>query len=569
MRASIENKKVSVLQETLVTCRIMFKWVLIFGCIINLLMLATPIYSMQVLDRVVSTGNTDTLVMLTLVIVLALSLMSALQGVRSVAMTRMGDWFEKSLSSKFFGYSVKAALTNKAAGGSQQLRDLQTVKTFLTSPSLISILDIPWAIIFVIVLFVIHTYMGVMTVLGGFILVALAYVSDKLTKNLHEISNEHFIASMRQVDQATRNAEVIEVMGMMPNIDKSWQETNVKVQINQNLVSDRQTVLSEITKFIRMVLQVLITGVGAWLVIRGEISTGAIIASSSLSGRALAPFEQAIMSGKAFINARKAYERLQEHLGRFGHDEVRMQLPEPEGRVTVENMFFAPPGAQKHILKSINFEVDPGETLVIIGPSASGKTTLAKVLVGIWPPQVGSVRVDNSSLNDWDRIQLGQYVGYLPQDVELFNGTIRDNIARMDKNADPEKVIEAAQLAGIHEMILQLPKSYDTEIGADGSVLSGGQRQRVGLARAFYNDPKIIILDEPNSNLDSVGEAALIMAIEIAKDRKIACIVISHRPNLLSVADKIMAMKDGMVALYGPRDEVMEKMNQMAKGIQQ
>jgi PrtD family type I secretion system ABC transporter len=567
--AAGHKSKISLLQEALITCRIMFKYALIFGCIINILMLATPIYSMQVLDRVISSGNTDTLLMLTLVIVLALSLLSLLQTVRSFAMTRMGDWFEKRLSAKLLGYSVKAALVNKGAGGSQQLRDLQTIKTFLTSPSVISILDIPWAIIFVIVLFIIHTYMGVMTVIGGLILLGIAILSDRITKSLHDVSNEHFIASMRQVDQATRNAEVIEVMGMMPNIEKSWQEINHKVQTNQNLVSDRQTLLSEITKFIRMVLQILVTGVGAFLVLKGEMSTGAIIACSSLSGRALAPFEQSIMSWKAFINARKSYDRLQEHLGKFGQDEERMSLPAPEGRVTAENIFFAPPGAQKHILKSVNFAVEPGETLIVIGPSASGKTTLAKLLVGVWPPQIGSIRIDNASLTDWNRIELGRHLGYLPQDVELFSGTVKDNIARMDKDAIPEDVIEAAQIAGIHDMILQLPKGYDTEIGSDGAALSGGQRQRVALARAFYGNPKILILDEPNSNLDSLGEMALTSALTKAKEKNVTCIVISHRPTLLSNADKIMAMKDGMVAIFGSRDEVLEKMNQAAKAVPQ
>lgn len=559
--------KLTPLQEALVACRVMFKYALVFGCIVNLLMLATPIYSMQVLDRVISSNNTTTLFMLTVVILLALALLSLVQSARSFAMTRMGDWFEQQLSSRLFAASVKASLITRGGGGSQQLRDLQTVKTFLTSPAMISILDIPWAIIFIIVLFIIHFYMGVMTVIGGAILLGMAILSDKLTKSLHDTSNDHFISSMRQVDQATRNAEVIHVMGMMPEIDKNWQETNLKVQNNQNLVSDRQNILSEFTKFIRMMLQILVTGIGAYLVINREMSVGAIIACSSLSGRALAPFEQAIMSWKSLINCRKSYQRLQESFSKFITDEEKMHLPTPAGRVTVENVFFAPPGMQKHIVKGINFSINAGETLVIIGPSASGKTSLAKLIVGAWTPQIGSIRVDEASLNDWDRVQLGQYVGYLPQDVELFSGTVRQNIARMNKKADSEAVIAAAQLAGVHEMILQLPKGYDTEIGADGSTLSGGQRQRLGLARAFYGDPKILVLDEPNSNLDSFGEIALSAALSRAKEKNITAIVISHRTSLLSVADKILAIKDGMVALFGPRDEVIEKMNQAAKTI--
>ncbi len=561
------QQKLSPLKEAIVTCRIMLKYALVFGCIINLLMLATPIYSMQVLDRVISSGNTTTLFMLTLVILFALAILGLLQLGRGFALTQMGNWFEKQLSAKIFTNSIKASLLAKGGGGSQQIRDLQTIKTFITSPALVSMLDIPWAFIFVIVLFLIHFWMGMLTIFGGIFLLLMALISEKITKPLHDASNEHFISSTRQVEQAARNAEVIEVMGLLPNIIKNWQETNEKVQGNQNLVNNRQAVLTEITKFVRLMLQILTTGLGAYFVLQGQMSTGAIIASSSLSGRALAPFEQAITSYKGFLNFRKAFERLEQSLERFNISEDRMTLPTPEGRITVENIFYAPPGMQRHVIKGVNFEIQPGEILVVIGPSASGKTTLAKLIVGGLAPQVGSVRIDNSNLQDWNRTELGQHIGYLPQDIELFSGTIKENIARMDKNADPLKVVEAAQLSGVHDMILLLPKGYDTDLGSDGSLLSGGQRQRIGLARAFYNDPKLLVLDEPNSNLDSFGEIALAGAIARAKEKGITTIVISHRTSLLSAADKILAMRDGMVAIFGNRDEVLEKMNQAAKTV--
>jgi PrtD family type I secretion system ABC transporter len=545
----------------------MIKYALLFGCVINILMLATPIYSMQVLDRVISSGNTDTLLMLTLVIVGAIALLGLIQLGRTFATTQMGNWFEKRLSEKIFTNAVKASLMTKGGGGSQQIRDLQTVKTFLTSPALLSMLDIPWALIFVIVLFIIHTYMGILTVAGGIFLVFMALISEKITKPLHDISSEYFISSTRQVDQAARNAEVIEVMGFLPNIIKNWQITNEKVQNNQNLVNNRQAVLTEITKFVRMLLQILTTGIGAYLVLQHEMSTGAMIACSSLSGRALAPFEQAITSYKGFLNFRKAYERLEQSLERFSIGENRTTLPVPKGKIGVENIFFAPPGVQRHVIKGVTFDIQPGEVLVIIGPSASGKTTLAKLIVGALVPQVGAIRIDNANIQDWNRNELGQHMGYLPQDIELFSGTIKENIARMDKDADSNKVVLAAQLSGVHDMILQLPKGYDTEIGADGSVLSGGQRQRIGLARAFYNDPKILVLDEPNSNLDSFGEIALAGALARAKENGITTIVISHRTSLLTAADKILAMRDGMVAIFGDRDEVLEKMNQAAKTV--
>lgn len=561
------NSKPNPLKDALLTCRVMFKYALLFGCIINILMLATPIYSMQVLDRVISSNNTDTLLFLTLVIAFALSLLSLIQAARSIATNMMGGWFEKELSSKLFANSVRTALINKNAGGSQQMRDLQTIKTFLTSPALISILDVPWALIFVIVLFMIHTYMGVMTVIGGVILIALAVLSDRMTKPLHDSSNEFFVSSMRQVEQAGRNAEVIQVMGMLPNIDKNWQEINEKVQSAQSLVSTRQTLLSELTKYIRLILQILVTGVGAYLVLKSEMSTGAIIACSSLSGRALAPFEQAMMSWKGFLNARKSYARLTEVIDKFYTEDKRTSLPAPRGAIATENLFFTPAGSTRHIIKGITFTLEAGEFLAIIGASASGKTSLAKLMVGAWQPQIGAVRIDNASLSDWNKEELGSYLGYLPQDVELFSGTIRDNIARMDKNAPDEAIIQAAQLAGAHDMILQLPKGYDTEAGLDGSTLSGGQKQRIGLARALYGNPKILVLDEPNANLDSFGEIALSNALARAKEKGITTIIISHRTSILNLADKILAIKEGMIALFGNRDEVLEKMNQATKTV--
>ncbi len=557
-------KKASPLTESLAACRTMFKFALLFGCVVNILMLATPLYSMQVLDRVISSQNTDTLLLLTLVIVGALLLLSLIQLARSFAMNQMGAWFEQTLSSKLFANSVKLSVVSKA-GGSQQLRDLQKVKTFLTSPALISILDIPWALIFVIVMFMIHTVMGIMTIVGGIVLVSLAVITDKMTKPLHEASNEQFIISMRQVDQAARNAEVVHVMGMTNTINDNWQELNKRLQASQSLVSARQATFMEITKFLRMVLQILVTGVGAYLVLKNEMSTGAIIACSSLSGRALAPFESALGALKQLVDARKSFQRIEESLDKYTEEAEKMSLPAPEGNIIVENVYFAPMNSNKHVLKAINFALNKGDSLAIIGPSASGKTTLAKVVVGVYAPQIGSVRIDNASLQDWKREELGQHVGYLPQEVELFSGTVRENIARMRKDAKDEDVVMAAKLAGVHDLILQLPKGYETEIGPDGAMLSGGQRQRIGLARAFFGDPKMIVLDEPNANLDSFGELALSQALARAKEKSITTIIISHRTSILSVADKILAIKDGTIALFGDRNEVLEKMNQAAK----
>lgn len=557
MKSHIE---VTPLKEGLLACRAMVRYVLIFGIILNLLMLTTPIYSMQVLDRVLSSSNTDTLLMLTLVIMLALVLQGLLQAARAFATNRMGSWFEHKLSEIVFTNSIKSSLESKANANSQQLRDLQTIKTYITSPGLIAIMDTPWAIIFIIVLFMLHSWIGSLAVIGGVILILVGIVADRATKNLLEANNDNFVRSMKYVDQATRNAEVIEVMGLRKNLIKSWQKLNSKVQNTQALSTDRQAVFAELTKFIRTIIQIAVTGLGAYLVIRNEFSSGAIIASSSLVGRALAPFEVAITSWKGYINCRKSYERLNNSFVKGSDDEV-MELPAPEGKIEVENVFFAPPGTQKHILKGVSFAIEAGETLAIIGHSGSGKTTLAKVIVGIWQPNIGTVRIDGASLRDWNRHQLGQYVGYLPQDVELFGGTIKENIGRMDAEANPEEIVMAAQLAGVHDVILQLPKAYDTDIGIDGSFLSGGQKQRVGLARAFYGNPKLIVLDEPNSSLDAMGEAALASAIEVAKEQRVTTIIISHRNSILALADKLLVMRDGMAIAFGPRDEVLKQLN--------
>ena len=557
--SNIPNQQ-TPLKEALFFCRVMVKFVLIFGCLVNLLMLSTPLFSMQVLDRVLSSQNTDTLLMLTLVIILALTLLGLIQAARSFAMNKMGNWLENRLSETVFSNSIRLSLESKAMANSQQLRDLQTVKTFLTSPGLISIMDMPWAIIFIIVLFILHTYIGFLAIIAGTVLIIFGLIADRATKPLIEMNNENFIKSMRQVDQSTRNAEVIEVMGMKKNIIASWQNMNQDMQKTQNLVTKRQSIFMEITKFFRLIIQISVTALGAYLVIQGQITSGTIIASSSLVGRALAPFEAAINSWKGFVTCRKSYERLTKSFTRYSDDSNIMSLPEPEGIIGVENVYFAPMGVQRHILKGIGFSLNQGEILAVIGPSASGKTTLAKLLVGIANPSIGTVRIDGASLKDWKKEELGPHLGYLPQDVELFSGTVKENIARMDTNPNPENVVIAAQLAGVHDMVLQLPQGYDTNIGLDGSMLSGGQKQRIGLARAFYGDPKFIVLDEPNANLDTQGEEALMTAISVAKEKSITTIIISHKTSILSVVDKILVMKDGMVASFGPKKEVMEKL---------
>jgi PrtD family type I secretion system ABC transporter len=560
---SKEKIIVNPLGEALASCRLVFKYSVVLGGVINLLMLASPLYSMQVLDRVLSSRNLNTLTMLTLIVALTLGLLSIIQGSRSFAMTRMSDWLEGKLSGLVFANSIRMSLQSKVNIGSQKLRDLQVIKSFLTSPSFVAMLDTPWAVIFVIATFLLHRYLGYLTLFGGVVLICLGIYTDRTTKKLIEQNNEDSIKNNAGVDQATRNAEVIHVMGFMNNVVDMWQGLNSKVHSTQIIINKRQAVLGEITKFVRTALQTCVMAMGAYLVVHDEMSSGGIIASSTLVGRALVPFEQFISAWKGYINYRKSYERLNKAFDLMNEDSDRMILPEPEGNIEVQGVFFAPANTNKYTLRSVSFDLNAGELLVVIGPSGSGKTTLAKIVAGAWLPSSGAVRIDGANIKDWDRQQLGGSFGYLPQDIELFSGSIKQNIGRMQADADPEKVIEAAQLAGVHEMILNLPNGYDTEIGTEGSGLSGGQKQRVALARALYGSPKILVLDEPNSNLDSKGEEALIMALEVAKERKITTIVISHRPNIMNYADKILIMQDGVVVNFGTKDSILKDMNKV------
>jgi PrtD family type I secretion system ABC transporter len=557
----MQPQSMTGLHKALQACRVVYVYALMFGVMINLLMLASPIYSMQVLDRVLSSFHKETLLMLTLVIVFALVCLSLLQLGRAFVMQRMGAWLDAQLSPILFSYTVRNAAEKRTAGGSQAMRDLNTLRGFLTSPSFVTMLDTPWSIIFLIVLFILHPWLGWLAVMGGVLLVGLTYMNEKATKPLLDRSNEHYLKSMQLTEQANRNAEVITVMGLLPAVMKQWLSANNMFFSLQRTANSRAAILGETTKCIRMILQIAVTGVGAYLVIKHELSSGAIIASSTLVSRALSPFEAAIGSWKNCVAARKAYINLETLFKQYADDGEKISLPEPSGLLQVENVFYAPAPNQKPIVKSVGFELNPGEVLAVIGASASGKTTLAKLLVGAVRPSIGNVRLDGADMYSWSSEDKGKYIGYVPQNIELFSGTIKANIARMDPDAPSDAIIAAAKLAGVHDMILRLPQGYETDIGLEGSMLSGGQRQRLALARAFYGSPRFVVLDEPNSNLDSQGEAALADAISAAKARKVTTIVISHRTSLMSIVDKILIMKEGMAAAFGPRDQILAQLN--------
>lgn len=499
--------------------------------------------------------------MLTLVILLAVTCLSLIQAVRSFILIRLGGWLDTKLSPVLFAHGVSAFAQKKGVSGSQHLQDLNSIKGFLTGAAINSLLDAPWSIIFTITLFFIHPTLGYISIIGGLVLLTLAIINEIVTKPALEASNEHTMKSSSCADTASRNAEAIEAMGMLTNITTIWHESSDKARSLQAVSSSRSAIISSITRFLRLTIQIGVTGVGAYLVLENQMTVGGMIAAGILVGRALAPFETSIASWKGFVFARKALSRLRESLE---NSPVRLQgidLPDPKGIVSVENAYFVPAGSKKPTLSEVNMRIEEGEALAIIGPSAAGKSTLAKLLTGVWKASSGNVRLDNADVYSWSRETFGKHIGYLPQDIELFSGTVKANIARMNMEASDESVIKAAQDAGVHELVLRLPNGYDTEIGIDGGSLSAGQRQRIALARAFYGEPKFIVLDEPNASLDNAGDIALLNAIKGAKERGITVIIISHRPAILKSVDKILVLNEGRVAEFGGRDEVINKIS--------
>ncbi len=555
-----------LLRDSVSACIKAFAVIAVFSMCINLLMLTAPLYMLQVFDRVITSRNTDTLVMLMLVAGFALLAMAALEAVRTFALIRISSWLDNQLAGQVLSGSVVAALHSKRAPSVQGLRDLATVRTFLSGQSIFPIMDAPWTPIFLAVMFMLHPYLGWLSVLGAIVLFSLALTNEVATRNLLMLSGGASIAALSQAETATRNADVIEAMGMMPGLISRWRGKNLESLDLQARASARSGSITAASKLIRMLLQIGILTIGAWLVIEGEITAGAMIAGSILMGRALAPVEQAIGTWKQMVGARNAYDRIKDQLGRTPFGPPGMPLPPPTGVVSANGAAYAYPGAKEPLLRNITFGIEPGEALGLIGPTAVGKTTLARMLVGNLTPKTGHVRLDGMEVSQWASADLGKHIGYLPQDVELFAGTINENIARM-QDVDPEMVITAARQAGVHDMILSMEKGYDTEIGEGGKALSGGQRQRLALARAVYGDPRLLVFDEPNANLDDDGEAALVGAIRSLKARGATTVVIAHRPSILQDVDKILVLKAGTIEMFGPRDDVISKLKNRKAGM--
>ncbi len=549
------------LQAALKACKGAFISVGVFSLFVNALMLVPTFYMLQVYGRVLTSNNVTTLVMLTIIMSILVITSGTLEWVRSRIMVRVSTKLDVLLSRHVYKASFKRALESGGMDASAQpMNDLTSLRQFLTGNGVFAFFDAPWLPIYIAVMFMFHPYYGWVAIASAIVLLILAYANEKVTGKALGEANKENIAATLNTTKNLRNAEVIESMGMLDTLIARWSQRQRKVLLLQSNASDKGGVVSTLSKTFRSWVQSLILGLGAYLAIQHEINAGLVIAGSVLLGRALAPIDLIIGSWKGFISARTQYNRLNDILDKMHAEPQRMPLPAPKGNIQVENLIIGAPGSKTPILKGIGFGVPAGAVVGIIGPSASGKSTLARALMGVWAPQHGPVRLDGADLHQWDKELLGPHIGYLPQDIELFEGSISENIARF-ATIDPEKVVQAAQIAGVHEMILLLPEGYDTVIGSDGVNLSGGQRQRIGLARALYGIPKVILLDEPNSNLDEVGERALAHAIQYLKQAGSTVFVITHRTSILSQLDRLLVMQNGAITMYGPRDQVMEELN--------
>ena len=529
----------------------------VFTAVINLLMLAPSIYMLEVYDRVLASQNEYTLYMLTFMILGLFALINVLEQMRTMVVIRVGSKMDDFLNQRIFTAAFEQNLKKSGINAGQALSDLTTIRQFVTGNGLFAIFDAPWFPIYLLIIFMFDFWLGLFSAISVAILVSLAWLNEAVSKNPLSEANTIAVRSGAMATNNLRNAEVIEAMGMLGNMRRRWYENHKRFLSAQALASERSSQVTAVSKFVRLSVQSLILGLAALLVIRGEVTAGMMIAASILLGRALSPVEQVIAVSRQWRGTVIAYERLRDLLADNPLRPTSMKLPTPTGKVSVEGITAAPPGSNVPVLAQLTFAINAGDVLGIIGPSGSGKSTLARLLVGVWPALAGKVRLDGADIYQWNKEELGPNIGYLPQDVELFAGTISENIARFGE-VDSEKVVIAAKLAGVHELVLNMPKGYDTVIGDNGAGLSGGQKQRIGLARALYDLPALIVLDEPNSNLDDVGETALTQAIVQLQKMGKTVILISHRPNIIKITNKLLVLRDGINQAFGPTDQVLQ-----------
>ena len=549
------------LRHLMLSCKGYFVTVMIFSCAINLLYLAGPLYMLQVYDRVVSSGSIVTLVMLTLVLLLAFAALAGLDMIRGRILARASVRLDQKMSSRVITAVVDASLKTGAAK-SQYLRDFDNFRQCVTGAGIHAIFDLPWAPIYIVVIFILHPLLGAFALASAIALVLLALLNERWVRTPLAEANEAGVRSYNFTDMSLRNSEAIQAMGMLDGLLGRWSRDRNLAVDRQVTASDRAAAMSSLIRFLRLSVQSIILGLGAYLVIERLSTVGAMFAASILLGRAMQPVEQIVGAWRPIVSALNAYKRIGVLLKAIPITEPRLSLPRPAGDLSVENISYMVQGSPRPILHGISFEIAAGNLLGVVGPSGAGKSTLARHIVGVLAPTAGSVRLDGADVSTWPRASFGGYVGYLPQDVELFADTVVANISRFNNDDDErdEKVVAAAKLAGVHDMIVRLPDGYETQVGEGGAVLSGGYRQRIGLARAVYGNPRLVVLDEPASNLDAEGDAALADCLAQLKKAGTTVLVISHRPSTLSLVDMILMVRNGAVELFGPRAEIMARL---------
>jgi ATP-binding cassette subfamily C protein len=530
----------------------------IFSCLVNILMLTGPLFMLQIYDRVLTSGSIPTLITLSAITLALYIYYGFLEYLRARLLVRIGRRVEEQLRDRVFDSVAEHALRRTPGVGSQPVQDLATVRQFLSGQGPFAFLDMPWVPVYLAVIFLMHWILGVASAIAAVVIFTLALMSERATRGPLAEATKATIKATLMTEEGRRNTEALHALGMRGAIRERWRAVQTQALDFQTAANDAGGSLGAASRVVRLLVQSGILALGAWLAILQEITPGAMIAASIIMSRALAPVEQAVANWQQFLGCRKAMERLNRFLASTPARQL-LALPPPKGKLEVENLVIQLPGMDKPLLQGISFTVEPGQGIGVIGPTGAGKSTLARALVGILPPTRGCVRIDGATLDQREVDVLGRMIGYLPQDVQLFDGTVAQNIARFDPDAKPEKIVEAAKLANVHELILRLPDGYNTPLGENAARLSAGQKQRLALARALYGDPVLFILDEPNSNLDAEGEAALDRAIRSCLERGAAVVVIAHRPSALAAIQQILVLSDGKTAALGSRDEVMRK----------
>ena len=531
----------------------------VFSALVNILMLTGPLFMLQVYDRVLTSRSVPTLVVLFVIVVVLYAYYGFLEWLRARLMVRVGRRLDEELRGRAFDTVVSHSLRQTPQFGTQPFADLGVVRQYLSSQGPFAFLDMPWMVIYLVVIFMMHWVLGVASVLAAAVIFAVAVLTERATR---QPMAEAALASARAAivgDEARRNAEALEALGMRPAMRARWAALQQQALDQQTVASDASGGFGAVTRVVRLLVQSGILALGAYLAIEKQISPGAMIAGSIIMSRALAPVEQAVGNWQQFVGFRRAMARLEKALASVPPEGGRMALPPPKGRLDVENLILQLQGMDKPLLQGLNFKVEPGKGLGVIGPTGAGKSTLARVLVGLLAPTRGHVRFDGAALDQRPAEERGRYIGYLPQDVQMFDGTVAQNISRFDENPDAEKIVAAAKLANVHDLVMRLPKGYDTGLGELGAKLSAGQRQRVALARALYGDPMLFVLDEPNSNLDAEGEQALDRAIRAALARGACAVVVAHRPSALAAIQDILVLADGKPVAFGPKEEILKK----------